>query len=236
MVSGGKVAHAGAYQLVEAGAAPGALWRVLTPCAQWDFIGGVNKCVLVLVAVLAFVVAPSRVHAVYTLTLRQVGNDVVLSGSGTLNLTALAFVQTNVANVGVYSDGAYVAVGSDSANTADSYSGLTGPADFGSSQSFFRGFGSGTITGVYGRFGLLYVPANYVSGSALSSTCTLYGYTIAQIGFTPGTNTYTWGIGAATDSFIITSVVPEPSTWALLGLGTVGAGAVALRRRQAIRG
>jgi hypothetical protein len=62
------------------------------------------------------------------------------------------------------------------------------------------------------------VPEGYTSGTLLTDSATFAG-SFASIGFSPGTYTYTWGMGADADSLTVTSVVPEPSTWALLGFG-----------------
>ncbi len=61
---------------------------------------------------------------------------------------------------------------------------------------------------------------------------TFNGATFATLGFTPGTYTSTWGTGANADALTVTSAVPEPSTWALRGLGVAGLG-LTLRRRAA---
>ena len=77
----------------------------------------------------------------------------------------------------------------------------------------------------------LLVPAGYISGATLADTGTFAGKTFATLGFTPGT--YTFGLPSG-DSLVVTSnVVPEPSTWALLGLGVVGLGVATRRQRRA---
>ena len=66
----------------------------------------------------------------------------------------------------------------------------------------------------------------------------LFGSTISELSFFPSGldgNTMTFGYSLTNGVFGVatTTVVPEPSTWALLGVGTAGLGVVTLRRRVA---
>lgn len=193
-------------------------------------------CVTVLAAVGLLAALSPRAHATYVLTLQEVGSNVVGTGTGSMDTTLL----TLDSNGGPWQSGflgsfQYVVAGVF-ASSADVYTGVSGSFNLGTadvSATGNTGSGTGDIAGLYGNYGALVVPHGYVSGSALSGTFTLNNVSFSSLGFTPGTYTYTWGTGANADSLTVTSVVPEPSTWALLGLGAVGAGMIAARRRAA---
>ncbi len=95
-------------------------------------------------------------------------------------------------------------------------------ADSGSGDQF----GVGDSTGTF----FIFVPVGYVSGTSLSSTATFNNTTLAKLGITPGTYTYSWDGVLAVD----VSGVPEPSTWAMMALGFAGLGFLAYRKRATI--
>ena len=135
----------------------------------------------------------------FVVTVSQVGGDVVWSGSGGFDLTGLTYYQNiNTGNSG--SINANFAVFASSPNpTVSLY--------YGSSSSIPSTFGSGNVNANFSSgdsFGViditsifcLAVPAGYVSGSYISGTMTFTGFTIASLGLTEGTYTYTWTSGA----------------------------------------
>ena len=183
---------------------------------------------LLATAALALLPAPARAAFVFTLT--ESGNNVIIAGTGTLNTTALTY--RNSANFGAFIDAgeALIYNGDVRPLSVNFYSGVIGPDDFGiSTGARIASSGTSPSVGIYGGLGVLVLRGDYVSGSLLSGTNTYNGATFASIGFTPGTYVYTWGTGANADSLTVTSVAPEPSTWALLG---VGAGLLAARARR----
>ena len=187
----------------------------------------------------ALFVAPAA-PAAFVLTLSQVGGNVVVNGSGTLNLSALTYFGQMYSNGGLAaslspsSAGLISGPGQGAVYQVNMYDGggLTGPTSFGTGNSSFADSGTGLFAGIGNRAGFVYVQPSYVSGTALTNSSTYVGQTFDSLGFTPGTYTYTWGTGANADSLTITSVVPEPSTWALLGVGA-GLLSLALLRRRA---
>ena len=88
--------------------------------------------------------------------------------------------------------------------------------------------GSGDRVGTFGGTGDegIFVPQGYTFGTALSATNTFSSKSFASLGLTPGTYTTTWGAGATADFLTINvgaaAAVPEPSTFALLGMGAIG--------------
>jgi hypothetical protein len=177
-------------------------------------------------------VLPAR--AAYVVDLRQVGKDVVATGTGEIDLSALTFlgVTEGAASLITPSDGNIIT--GPAPFLGDEYSGITGPARFGG--GFFPVFassGSGDVVGVF--FGNLIVPHGYVSGAPLSDTARYSGQTFASLSVTPGIYIWTWGSGANADSFTLDAVVPEPSTWVMMLVGFAGLGLAAWsRRRKAI--
>jgi hypothetical protein len=186
-------------------------------------------------ATTAFGYAP-RAQASVIVTMEEVGSDVVLMGSGSLNLAGLSFFATETIDsivfpsVGVFGVGPNIAL-------VDIYSGVTGPSNFGSGTYTVSDSGSGDTFSIdsAGQF-LLDVPTGY-TGGALSGSSTYANSTFASLGVTPGTYVWTWGNSDLHDSLTLEiettpTGVPEPATTLLLGLPIA---ATMLARRRAKR-
>jgi hypothetical protein len=170
-------------------------------------------------------------RAAYTIDVTQDGGNVVATGFGSLNLNGLSYLDyaKGPANGSVDSSVAVLEIGSGSQYS--SYSGLSGPFSFGSGASEVPGSSSnGGPVGVYGYAGVLFVPADYVSGTQLSASSTFAGATLSSLGLTPGDYTYTWQtsqpvISAITSAIDMDSLtvdiaaqtpISEPGGYALL--------------------
>jgi hypothetical protein len=170
--------------------------------------------------------SPSQ--AAYVVTLTQEGPNVVASGSGTINTTALTFVGAgSVTGSVIIPDLPLIDTGPAASTTTSEYLGLmAGPTSFGSGSRTTASSGSGDMVGV---FVLMFVdvPSSYASGSPLMDTSTYNNATFSRLGVTPGTYVWTWGSGANADSFTLkigAASVPEPATLGLVVLGLLGAG------------
>ena len=184
-------------------------------------------------ALLLLAAVPGRAPAAFILTLTQTAGNVVVTGSGSLNTTALTLLGTTTTQANLNPASGVLFAGSPAFTTVNLYNGggLTGPAAFGTGSGNSPGAGTGSFAGIVGSSLYLLAPAGYTSGTALADTDTFTGATFASLGFTPGTYTYTWGTGTSADSLTIIGAVPEPSAWALLGVGTGALALAALRRR-----
>jgi hypothetical protein len=170
----------------------------------------------------------------YTVTMKEVGSDVVSNGSGPINLTGLTFkfLQTTPPR-DISPSLALITTGPTSPFLpADVYTGFSGPASFGSRGATSPNTGSGDLVGIYDFFGYLYVPHGYVSGHPLMDTMTFNNATFASLNVTPGTYTWTWGTGP-NQKFTLQigpARVPDGgSTVSLLGFALLGL--AALRRK-----
>ncbi len=179
--------------------------------------------------------APSA-QAGYVVDLTQAGSNVVATGSGAIDLTGLTFFDVLGGPASQISPAVGIILTGPAPFLGDQYTGITGPASFGGGSTAFAGSGSGDEVGTF--FGNLVVPKGYVSDSPLSDTATYDNQTFMSLGATPGTYKWTWGSGANQNfTLVIGTVVPEPSTWAMMLFGFAGLGFMgyqsAGRRRMA---
>ncbi len=175
-------------------------------------------------------VAPTA--SVFTVTIQQVGPDVVFTGSGNIDTTGLTFSaiassSTPVPQASPF--GGTCVLGTGSAELASASIG--GPfGGFGSSSTLnYASSATGDYVGITPGTFDVYVPSGYVSDSPLSDSATYSGQTLTSLGITPGTHTFTFGTNS--DKFVIaaTSSVPEPASLSLLA---IGATALLGRRRS----
>src|SRR5262249_24325486 len=98
----------------------------------------------------------------FTITLEQMGANVVATGSGAISVTGLTFQgSTQAAGPGVLANSGIVAIGPGPVVvvTEDTYTGFTGPTSFGSGGLHLASTGSGDFVAIEGRVGgLLFVP------------------------------------------------------------------------------
>ena len=181
-------------------------------------------------------------HAAYVVDVVEMGGNVVATGSGSINLSALMGPFTNI--IGTPSINPVfpsILLGPPPSGMVDIYNGGAGPISWGSGGFVAADAGTGNYVGASYDLtvGIVSVPADYVSNTPLgTSTATFLGQSFASLGLTPGSYVSTWGSGAAMDSFTVNVVagggIPEPASWAmmLLGLGAVGSVLRSGRQRQ----
>jgi hypothetical protein len=193
--------------------------------------------VLGLAALAVLLGGAGRAQAGIVYTLSQVGTDVVGSGSGSFDITALRIAPTPVSSA----DG-FIRASTDDFSTrsfGDQYFGITvGPLSFGPGGNQFGSSASGDMFGLVDTLGepALSVPSGYKTGTLLSATDTWSGQTFASLGVSPGTYTWTWGSTANGNADFFTlqigPAVPEPTSLTLLATGALGLLGYAWRRRK----
>ena len=133
-------------------------------------------------------------EAGYTVTLQQVGPNVVATGSGAIDLTGLTLEgRGGRDHPGIDPLGGTIATGRV-VSGIDIYQGFTGPTSFGSGLGSDPTTASGDFVEMADR--QLVVPLNYVSDTPLSDSMTFNNATLDTLGVTPGTYVWTWGTGA----------------------------------------
>jgi hypothetical protein len=179
-----------------------------------------QRRIILLAGLFACLVIPTRARAGAVIKLTEVGGDVVATATGTINLTALIKVESGIPAGNLLPAFAAVQVGSVGNGEDTVYTGISGPASFGSGMVLNPSISAaGDFLGVVGNLGGLEVSSSYVSGAPISGTSTWLG-TFSSRGLTPGTYTYTWGSGSTADELTV-NVVPEPATLWLAVIGNV---------------
>jgi hypothetical protein len=164
------------------------------------------------------------------LTIYESGSNVVMSVSGTIDLSGLTLIQSGV-TFGAPAGG----LGTDTAtfimarnvSIFDVYSGFTtNPTSFGT------GNGGGASSSTGGAFGVIFaseppyqlvVPSGYTSGTQITATQTFTGQTLTSLGLNVGTYTYTWGSGKSFDVVIGGTPGPTPTPTPTSVGGGIGA-------------
>jgi hypothetical protein len=195
-------------------------------------------------ALLALVaIGSSSAQAKYVVRFEEVGNNVVETGSGALDVTDLTNLGGSITQkAAVAPNDPFFSSGAMGAELQVFVGDLTGPGDFGAGVETFADQSGGDGVGVFASDSFsLFLPLGYTSGSPLSDTSTYLFETLASLGIRPGEYVWSWGSGADADTFTIEvggvspSPIPEPSTWAMLLLGSAGLGYASIKRSRGLR-
>ena len=149
---------------------------------------------------LAFLIGPSLANAALIITAEEVGTDLFVNASGTIDLSALSFLSSGDGAGTISPSSGNVLLGPGFV-AFDEYDGISGPSSFGPGVGpYFPTTGSGGLVGVRGSNGFLRVPSGYSSGDSISAAMTFSNDSLASLGITPGNYVWTWGAGATADS------------------------------------
>ncbi len=123
-----------------------------------------------LAIVLGWLLSVRPAQAGYTVTLQQVGPDVVATGSGAINLHGLGFLQSSSQDPAIGPSGNFVSIYTGpTSSSVDVYEGPFGPTNFGNGFGRSASSGSGDMVGISSGYyvgyyyGSLTVPMGYVS-------------------------------------------------------------------------
>ena len=184
------------------------------------------SCALAIVVVWGFCLRPSQ--AGYTITIQQVGPDVIANGTGAIDVTGLTGAFHSLNNgAGMIPNSGNINMGSGTIGDVRQYTGgFTGPTQFGDQGPEHANSSSGDILGISesapGLGMALWVPFGYVNDTPLLDSSTYNNVTISDLGLTPGIYQWTWGAGPDQNFNLDIEAVPEPATWAAGALVTVG--------------
>jgi len=192
---------------------------------------------------LVFLVAANAAQAIYTINIDQVGADVVMTGTGsvdTSSMTALTTIGLCATGNGLVG-GTILCVGTET--TADQFDNVLIPSLSAFSTTMLDGTSS-SGPGVYIFGADLYLPENYVSATPISNSSTYAGTTLAALGLTVGTRSLfvpsgdeiIINIGLALPPVVPTTPasIPTLSEYALLAMASLMGmlGIAALKRKR----
>ena len=125
------------------------------------------------VAVLGLATLSSTAEATFIATLQEIGPDAVLTGSGSINTTGLAFERSTSPTNGLLPSTVIISIGAPSGPLSDVYTGpISGPTNFGPGLGQISTSGSGDEVLLELATLEIDVPLGYVSGDPLSDTMT----------------------------------------------------------------
>ena len=178
----------------------------------------------------AFAFLSSSAHAVYTVYVVQSGSNVVATGSGSINTSALTLSGSLGCGNGegyIWASDAFLCA--PGALTEPYFSGVSGTTSFGTGTLFAGDSRTGNGASIWGQKGWVSVPDGYISGSTLSGTVIWNGTTLSALGLTPGTYSWSWGSGANADSYVVKigispptpAAIPTLSEWAMIFMASL---------------
>jgi hypothetical protein len=199
---------------------------------------------VVAVATLAGFVAPSA-RGDIIVSYQDVGSDLQFSWSGSLDLSGggsfsstLALIAAGASSGTSTHQYIYGFSGSYSTHIGNSFTRSPAPNTewlFGNAADFISSTTGASILG--DTFGMsfltsnntatIFLPANYVSGTAISGSMTIPNQSVSSTGLSPAS--FTLGGGDGVISF---QAVPEPSALALCVVAAAGLGFAGVRRRS----
>lgn len=138
------------------------------------------------------------------------GSDVVALAYGSANVAGLTVVGPTTNPLAIQPGQGYLFIGT---TTNDAYTGYSGPAAFGTSNTYVEATSSsGGTVGIVTPFPRIFFPRGYTSGSPLSATARWANHSISSLGLTVGTYVWTWGSGPTADSMTINVLSSTPLT------------------------
>lgn len=196
-----------------------------------------TKMMLAATVAISGILAATAANAALVINISQVGLDVVVAGSGRINTAGLTNYGAGPSPTGV--GGAYgLAVVGINGGYSDGYGyAFTNPGTFGTGDGTIADSGNGSNFGLIGGsdYNAIYLPINYISGTALSGTSLFNNTTLASLGLTIGSYVFNVSNGDTVTVNIgpVAAAVPETATWAMMiaGFGMMGA-AMRTRRRS----
>jgi len=166
-------------------------------------------------------VVTQTASATMLITVSEVGANVVVAESGSINLGGLIFVATGTltgTGLAPYDGGLVIGSG-----LVDSYTGtFTGPSSWGSGLYTPADSSAGSSSDFLVSIASLSVPQGYTSGTQFSGSDTFNNASIFLLGLDPGSYVYTFGSGPNADSIVINVAAPEPATLTLFAVGIAG--------------
>jgi hypothetical protein len=186
---------------------------------------------IIIAVAMGFTTLGGQARAGLIVDVSQVGDNVAMYGSGSINSLVLTRIGDGGTQPVVTPSTGEIVLGSSM--PVNVYAGLSGPASFGTGGYVIASSGSGDSFGFWATniaFGVpvIFLPFGYASGTTLTASATYDSTTIAALGLTPGTYTYApSGLGATVDNSFTINIrsVPEPTslTMAATALGLFGA-------------
>lgn len=164
--------------------------------------------------ILATVVFSGPVKGDFLIEVRQVGSDVVINGSGTIDLTNLNSTSSSAGNPGLnalFNTGSFLSVGATGSVSYDFYSAIgAGPMGPGNGN-LFSNTGTGARVGVF--VDSIIVPSGASGNFNVGSTTNTYlNQTITGLGLTEGTYTWTLPNNSKVTVQVSSAAIPEPSS------------------------
>lgn len=180
----------------------------------------INIFRVVLFCAISVTAATGRADLIFDLS--EVGSDVVLTASGTVDLTDSSIIENSGMNATVNPHRRILA-GPSALTDVDlhAFDDSDGPSSLGANAFVFASSGSGGPVGIEYGNGYLLLPEGYVSGAALSATSLFSGHTLTSLGITAGTYDWTFGNNNIQLNANEAASIPEPSAFGLLLIASV---------------